>query len=239
MPEANLVLQLAFHLVARKRAGNFKTIYKTILAQLKSKELTQAKLKRMLKLPYGRIGICQHCGHIAILKADVKAKNYSCKECKPMFAPPTHPFKDALFDNCNLKYLDPSVKPKSKNWAQRILKEQKNFQILHESNPNVHLEFCVDNSRQVLCTIQLQDETFNFRLGIPIKYPAVPPLARLNGSFKNTNFKNTGYDGITSACLGELKKRWRNNMSISHFCKLFMFYLSASKYNERIEEVSQ
>jgi len=139
----------------------------------------------------------------------------------------------------DLKVFEEVAYPNTGRWAERVLREQKNFEILMSKNPNLNIEFNVDNTREVLITIK--DLDIKFSILLPIRYPEEIPVTKLDGKFKNTNFKNTqpviSYQRVVSACLGVIAKNWNKKRTIAHFIKLFMSYLTALYFNEPTPEV--
>ena len=73
-----------------------------------------------------------------------------------------------------------------------------------------------------------------------MKYPDDIPVTKLEGVWKETNFTDQSqinyYKKVIVACLGDIKKRWTQKMTIAHFIKLFVHYLAAAQYSECLEE---
>lgn len=138
-----------------------------------------------------------------------------------------------------LKVIEEIVYPNTGRWAERVLREQKNFEILMSKNPNLNIEFNVDNSREILIT--MKDLDLNFSILLPIRYPEKIPVTRLDGKFKESNFVNhqpvVSYKRVISACLGAITKNWNKKRTIAHFIKLFISYLTALYFNEPTPEV--
>jgi ubiquitin-protein ligase len=126
--------------------------------------------------------------------------------------------------------------PGDPRWAERVLREQKNFRKLMYQNDRIKIAFNIDNAREVFVKMQLEKEELTFLVAIPIDYPTRVPLTKLEGNFLRTNFRTRErinyYKEVTGACLGILKKQWKPEMTIAHFVKLFASYLSASQYAE-------
>jgi hypothetical protein len=147
-------------------------------------------------------------------------------------------FSDYEVDDNNLKLVNEMARPGTARWAERVLREQYNFQKLMEQNPNLDIIFNLDNSREVFVT--MKDLNATFKIAIPLKYPEEIPVTKLEGDWKETNFKDNSqiayYKRILVACLGDLKKRWKPQMTIAHFIKLFMHYLAAAQFSEPITD---
>ena len=143
-------------------------------------------------------------------------------------------FADYDVDADSLKLINEMARPGTNRWAERVLREQYNFQILMEQNPNLDIKFNFDNSREVL--VSMTDLNATFKVAIPLKYPEEIPVTKLEGDWKETNFKDQSqiayYKRILVACLGDLKKRWKPQMTIAHFIKLFVHYLAAAQFSE-------
>ncbi len=150
-------------------------------------------------------------------------------------------FADYEVDADNLKLINEMARPGTNRWAERVLREQYNFRILMEQNPNLEIEFNLDNSREVFVT--MKDLKTTFKVAVPLKYPDEIPVTKLEGIWKDTNFTDKAeiayYKKVLVACLGELKKRWKPQMTIAHFIKLFINYLAAAQYNEPLDMASE
>jgi hypothetical protein len=147
-------------------------------------------------------------------------------------------FADYEVDLDNLKLVNEMARPGTARWAERVLREQYNFQKLMEQNTNLDIHFNLDNSREIVVT--MKDLNATFKVAIPLKYPEEIPVTKLEGDWKDTNFKDNAqiayYKKVMVACLGELKKRWKPQMTIAHFIKLFAHYLAAAQYSEELSE---
>ncbi len=147
-------------------------------------------------------------------------------------------FADYDVDSDNLKFISEAARPATNRWAERVLREQYNFQILMEQNPNLDIKFSYDNSREV--QVIMKDINATFTVAVPLKYPDDIPVTKLEGSWKETNFTDQSeiayYKKVIVACLGDIKKRWTPKMTIAHFIKLFVHYLAAAQYSEHLEE---
>ncbi|NVM28583.1 MAG: hypothetical protein HWN65_07045 [Candidatus Helarchaeota archaeon] len=146
-------------------------------------------------------------------------------------------FKDYEADEDNLKLINETARPGTSRWAERVLREQYNFQILMDQNPNLDIHFSFDNSREVFVTMKDIDATF--KIAVPLKYPDEIPVTKLEGSWQETNYTDNAevayYKKLLVACLGDLKKRWKPQMTIAHFIKLFAHYLAAAQYSEPLK----
>jgi len=135
----------------------------------------------------------------------------------------------------DLKVIEEIVYPNTSRWAERVLREQKNFEILMSKNPNLNIEFNVNNSREIVIT--LKDLELKFSILLPIRYPEEIPVTKLDGKFANTNFKAPqmiNYRKVVSACLGVIAKQWNKKRTIAHFIKLFIYYLTALHFNQKL-----
>lgn len=147
-------------------------------------------------------------------------------------------FTDYEIDDNKLKLINETARPGTNRWAERVLREQYNFQILMAQNPNLEIKFNYDNSREVFIT--MKDLNATFKVAIPLKYPDVIPVTKLEGIWKDTNYTDQSevayYKKLLVACLGDIKKRWKPEMTIAHFIKLFIHYLAAAQYSESLSE---
>ncbi|MHA1265012.1 MAG: hypothetical protein ACTSRS_07215 [Candidatus Helarchaeota archaeon] len=143
-------------------------------------------------------------------------------------------FQDFEVDTSDLKLINEAARPGTSRWAERVLREQYNFQKLMAQNPNLNIQFNYDNSREV--SVNLKDLNATFIVAIPLNYPDEIPVTKLEGDWENTNFKDQAkisyFKKAVVACLGDLKKRWNPRMTIAHFIKLFVHYLAAAQYSE-------
>jgi hypothetical protein len=140
-----------------------------------------------------------------------------------------------------LKLIEEIAYPNTNRWAERILREQKNFEMLMHKNPNLNIEFNVDNSREIYITIK--DLNLTFSILLPLRYPEEIPVTKLEGDFTHTNFKVTqqvvSYRKVVSACLGIIVKNWNKKRTIAHFIKLFISYLTALYFNYPIPKLDE
>lgn len=175
------------------------------------------------------IAILQKNGYTTHQKTLLKDAEDSSLSTKRSFAE-----FDATDDE--LKIIEEIAYPNASRWAERVLREQKNFQILMTKNPNLNIEFNVDNSREIIIT--LKDMELKFSILLPIRYPEEIPITKLDGKFAETNFKDTpyltNYRNVVSACLGDIAKKWNKKRTIAHFIKLFIYYLTALHFNEQL-----
>jgi ubiquitin-protein ligase len=190
---------------------------------------------------FARVALDKVVGILLDHNFDVDTAMIEREKVKPVHEPRTVPFARYELDASNLKLVEEAARPGSDRWSERVLREQHNFAVLHKSNPDIHLEFNVDNSREVACAIRLKDgQVLHFVIALPMKYPKKPPVTKLDGAFKDTNFKNRFelgyYKRIVGACLGILEKKWKPTMTVAHFAKLFSVYLAAAQYSEAIED---
>lgn len=150
-------------------------------------------------------------------------------------------FSEYETDTDGFKLINETARPGTNRWAERVLREQYNFQQLMNQNSNLLITFDLDNSREVQVT--MKDLNVTFTVAVPLNYPDEIPVTKLEGEWEDTNYKDqtkiSYYKKAVVACLGDLKKRWTPRMTIAHFIKLFVQYLAAAQYSEPIREDSE
>lgn len=143
-------------------------------------------------------------------------------------------FADYELDSGDLKLINEMARPGTARWAERVLREQFNFQQLMDKNPNLDIKFNFDNSREIV--VNIKDINATFIVAVPLNYPEQIPVTKLEGMWQDTNYKDSAqvayFKTLIVACLGDLKKRWKPQMTVAHFIKLFLYYLTALHYSQ-------